>query len=188
MSLQGILLFSFRAAALAVPVTFLFCLVRFFLLHQKKQRPVFQKELLYALLCFYLTALIQITIIRSGITFEQLLTTKRSWETIQLVPVIHTLAELKNGLWAFIYPVVGNMIWFVPLGILLPLANPCWKKALLLCLTGCVLSFTIEVCQWIFGSGISDIDDILLNTLGTLAGYLLFQAGRWLWHHRTSTK
>lgn len=188
MSIQGILFFSFRAAALAAPVTFLFCMTRFFLLHQKKQKPVFQKELLYALLCFYLTALIQITVIRSGVTLDQLLTAKRSRETIQLVPVIHTLAELKNGLWAFVYPVVGNMIWFVPLGILLPLANPCWKKALPLCLTGGILSFAIEVCQWIFGSGISDIDDILLNTLGALAGYLFLQIVRWIWQHRTSIK
>ena len=178
MSLQGILLFSFRAAALALPVTLFFCLGRFFLLRAKKQPFHLLREGLYAVFCFYLVALVQITVIRGGVSLWELPTLERSLETIQLVPVIHTLAELQNGLWAFVYPVVGNMVWFVPLGFLLPLIKPSWAKTLHICLAGCCLSLTIEVCQWIFGSGISDIDDVLFNTLGALAGYLLYLLGR----------
>lgn len=177
MSLQGILLFSFRAAALALPVTFFFCLGRFALLRAKKQSPLWIREGLYALFCFYLVALVQITIIRGGVRLAELPSLERSMETVQLVPIIYTLAELKNGLWAFIYPVVGNMVWFIPLGMLLPLIKSSWTKALPFCLAGLCLSLTIEICQWIFGSGISDVDDLLLNTLGTLAGYLLYRLG-----------
>lgn len=36
---------------------------------------------------------------------------------------------------------------------------------------GASVSFSIEFLQWLFHSGVFDIDDIILNTLGTLLGY-----------------
>ncbi|MCY7585860.1 VanZ family protein, partial [Bacillus safensis] len=55
-----------------------------------------------------------------------------------------------------------------------------WQKALL---GGFLLSTMIEVLQWMFSqSGIitrsSDIDDILLNTLGTALGCIVYQIYR----------
>jgi glycopeptide antibiotics resistance protein len=41
---------------------------------------------------------------------------------------------------------------------------------------GFLLSFTIELLQYIFEVGYADIDDIILNTLGTAIGYLCFRA------------
>lgn len=180
MSLSRIFLFCTRAITFALPVTLFFCFVRLLLLRKKGEKLVLKTELLYAVFCFYLSALIQITVIRGGVDLHHLLTLERSTKTIQPIPIIYTLLELKNGLWAFLYPVLGNILWFLPLGVMLPLLKPCWKKWLPLCLTGFLLSFGIEVFQWFFGSGISDIDDILLNTLGTL----LPQAACTIYHSR----
>lgn len=71
---------------------------------------------------------------------------------------------------------------FVPLGFFLYQAfrTMRWQKAVL---GGFLLSTMIELLQWMFSqSGIitrsSDIDDILLNTLGTALGCIVYQIYR----------
>ncbi|MDP4109401.1 MAG: VanZ family protein [Bacillota bacterium] len=65
----------------------------------------------------------------------------------------------------------GNIILFVPFGILLVmLFNICQKLPRAL-LAGAGISLLIELLQ-LFGPRSTDIDDVLLNTLGTLFGYL----------------
>lgn len=43
-----------------------------------------------------------------------------------------------------------------------------WQTVLV---CGLLLSLGIECLQWIFGSGVSDIDDIIFNGMGALLGY-----------------
>ncbi|MEI4790996.1 VanZ family protein [Bacillus sp. FJAT-53060] len=76
----------------------------------------------------------------------------------------------------------GNILLFVPLGFFLyqTFRTMRWQKAVL---AGFILSAMIEVLQWIFSqSGIitrsSDIDDIILNTLGTAIGCIVYQMYR----------
>ena len=35
--------------------------------------------------------------------------------------------------------------------------------------------FLLELMQWVFQTGVSDVDDLILNTLGACAGFLLWQ-------------
>lgn len=65
-----------------------------------------------------------------------------------------------------------NMLLFVPLGILLPLL---WRSCRLYktVAIGFSLSLLIELSQ-LFNYRATDIDDLLMNTLGTLLGYLLY--------------
>ena len=71
-------------------------------------------------------------------------------------------------------PVLLNFLLFVPYGFLLPLVfTSCrwnWKK--ILCV-GALTSLTIEILQ-MFGGRYAEIDDFLINTFGTLAGYLFY--------------
>lgn len=70
---------------------------------------------------------------------------------------------------------LGNILPFVPVGILVPLVyrNMTWSKAILLAIgTGLLM----EVLEVIFQVGIFDVDDILLNALGVLIGYGLYSA------------
>jgi glycopeptide antibiotics resistance protein len=76
------------------------------------------------------------------------------------------------------YPVAGNMIWFIPLGILLPC---CWRTkgrrggAGRVLLAALLLSLSIEAMQWLWGAGVSDIDDVIFNGIGGILGYGLYR-------------
>ncbi len=71
---------------------------------------------------------------------------------------------------AFLINFLGNIVLFIPVGFCVPLL---WHtKAGKTALCGFSLSLFIEICQ-LFLPRSTDVDDLLLNTLGTLAGYLL---------------
>jgi glycopeptide antibiotics resistance protein len=67
----------------------------------------------------------------------------------------------------------GNIIPFMPIGILAPLVvrSSSWQKALAL---GVVTGLTFEVMEVVFRVGIFDVDDVILNSLGVIAGYGVF--------------
>jgi len=67
----------------------------------------------------------------------------------------------------------GNIIPFMPIGLLAPLVvrSISWQKALVL---GVVTGLTFEVMEVVFRVGIFDVDDIMLNALGVMAGYGVF--------------
>lgn len=68
-----------------------------------------------------------------------------------------------------------NLVLFVPWGFLLSVVirrkKWNWIKILL---TGLVLSITIEFLQ-MFGGRMSELDDVIMNSLGTLLGYWMFK-------------
>jgi glycopeptide antibiotics resistance protein len=74
----------------------------------------------------------------------------------------------------------GNIIGFLPLGILLPLLIRPLRK--FVWLTGAVflLSLSFEMAQLITGVGVFDVDDLILNTAGGIGGYILYALARWL--------
>ena len=80
----------------------------------------------------------------------------------------------ENGIWMVIYLVVGNIVWFVPFGFLLPMI---WQKLKVYYTIplGFCLSLTIELGQLISGKGMFEIDDLVLNTVGTVVGYLVYR-------------
>jgi glycopeptide antibiotics resistance protein len=61
----------------------------------------------------------------------------------------------------------------VPLGFLLPLLWKRFEKMRLTLLFGFLLSLAIEIAQLLTHRA-TDIDDILMNTLGTIIGYYLY--------------
>lgn len=74
--------------------------------------------------------------------------------------------------------VMWNIILFIPMGLLLPLAFPkrlnrCWK---LICLAA-FISLTIECIQYFIGRS-ADIDDWIANTAGALIGYSAVAVGK----------
>lgn len=68
-----------------------------------------------------------------------------------------------------------NVLLFVPLGFFLPFIWPNIDKLKYTVLSGFSFSLLIEISQ-LFNNRRTDIDDLILNTLGTLIGYLLFRA------------
>lgn len=59
----------------------------------------------------------------------------------------------------------GNVLMFIPLGMYMMIHS---KQGAILKIMLC--SFVIEVIQYIFARGATDIDDFILNTLGGIIG------------------
>jgi glycopeptide antibiotics resistance protein len=68
---------------------------------------------------------------------------------------------------------IGNIVPFMPIGLLAPLVfrSISWQKALVL---GVVTGLTCEVMEVVFRVGIFDVDDVILNGLGVMIGYGVF--------------
>ena len=67
-----------------------------------------------------------------------------------------------------------NVVLFLPLGFLLPLLWPKQDKLWKILLAGVAFSLLIELSQ-LLNIRNSDIDDLLLNTLGAIAGFALYR-------------
>lgn len=88
---------------------------------------------------------------------------------IEYATLVHSFTD-----W-FIKNLVCNIVVFMPYGLLLPyVLNP--KKVLVkICVMGTLFSTMIEIVQHIFAVGKLDIDDIILNVIGIVLGYLLYK-------------
>lgn len=78
------------------------------------------------------------------------------------------------GGFALFTNIVGNVLGFVPFGFILPVILPRFRNGFLIILSGFSVSLTVEIIQLISRVGCFDVDDLILNTLGAAAGYLLF--------------
>lgn len=65
-----------------------------------------------------------------------------------------------------------NILLFVPLGFILPLLWKEFRSRRTMCFTGFLLSLGIELAQ-LLNYRISDVDDLIMNTLGAWLGYEL---------------
>lgn len=101
-------------------------------------------------------------------------------ERVRLHPVADSVKELFNnhgGTWwlhGFFFSVnfFGNIIMFIPFSfVMIWVFN--MTNVVKITLLGFLLSLTIEITQYFTGTGVADVDDILLNTTGTIAGVYL---------------
>lgn len=70
--------------------------------------------------------------------------------------------------------IAGNILAFMPFGFLIPRLREKRINLFLAGLFSLELSFTVELLQLIFKLGCFDVDDLLLNTIGGILGYLLY--------------
>lgn len=79
------------------------------------------------------------------------------------------------GLEAVVLNLVGNVVAFMPFGFFLPVVSRRgrrWYNAVLL---GFLLSLSIETIQLIFKVGSFDVDDLFLNTVGGILGFICYR-------------
>ncbi|MFV3011587.1 VanZ family protein [Clostridium botulinum] len=98
--------------------------------------------------------------------------------TLDMVKDVFNTAHVENipGNEVMLYlgaNIFGNILMFGPLGLLLPLLWKHFRKFSKTVLFGFIVSFTIESSQLFLARG-TDIDDLILNTIGTMLGYLAF--------------
>lgn len=83
----------------------------------------------------------------------------------------------KIGSFNVLLNLIGNVLCFVPFGFVIPILTS--RQTLLrMVLLSMLASVLVEILQLVSMLGSCDIDDIILNTLGGLLGYLLFVASR----------
>ena len=97
---------------------------------------------------------------------------------INPVPFVH-LFDYDN-VRDIVWNTFGNVAMFIPTGIMLPIIyrrlNSVWKAAA----AGALISLCIEILQLPFPSRASDIDDLIVNTIGVVVGYGIYSAvKRW---------
>jgi len=70
----------------------------------------------------------------------------------------------------------GNVLLFMPLGFFLPLLRPQSNGAVRVGAAVAGSSLLLEVIQLLTGLGGFDVDDLILNVLGGLMGWLALRA------------
>jgi glycopeptide antibiotics resistance protein len=107
---------------------------------------------------------------------------KEGWEAANLKPfsTIRLFSSKRVSAEYSYKNIGGNIIGFVPLGILLPLLFPFFRRFLLLTSAVFFISLLFETTQLVAGIGVFDVDDLILNTAGGMLGYIFYAITRWL--------
>ncbi|KQL21162.1 VanZ family protein [Cytobacillus solani] len=120
--------------------------------------------LFWTMLIFYLFLLIDLLFLSRG-----------SYRSVNLIPfeTIRSYIHVDDGIrtkWVDVN-VWGNILMFVPAGIYLMIFK---RKVIKTFLIICGLSLGAEIIQYLFAIGASDIDDLILNSLGGFIGILIY--------------
>ena len=70
--------------------------------------------------------------------------------------------------------VIGNVAMFIPSGIVLPIIYKRLDSFVKVILVGGGISLCIEIIQLPFSVRASDVDDLILNTVGVIIGYGIY--------------
>lgn len=88
---------------------------------------------------------------------------------------IFTFLFNSNNIRISVKNLLGNIIAFMPFGFLLPAFNNRMSKFKSILISSFILSLMFETIQLLTVLGEFDVDDILLNILGAVFGYLLYK-------------
>ncbi len=135
--------------------------IRLMHIHNSSEHFVFYKEffnivfVIYALLLFELLTSTELNV-NSG---------------FNLIPFTE-ITRYKIGTHGFYMNVIGNILIFVPFGYFVSTYIKA-KKVSHIFLVTLITSFTVEFVQYHIGRSF-DVDDILLNVVGAIIGFLLY--------------
>lgn len=132
------------------------------------QRKDMTKIFSRVLLVLYLLFLSWLVLFKLTFSFSALLNYHH--RSLNLVPF--AAPSIVNGKINY-GEMIGNCLFFIPFGVLL---NLNFKKVSFLRKLASVLLFslTVEIIQYIFAIGASDITDVITNTLGGFLGLELY--------------
>lgn len=137
------------------------CLLRFFYLQTHREKFCFHREFCYLISILYMWLLFEI------LTMTELNSNSR----MNLIP-FEEILRYDFGTKMFNYNVLGNIAIFIPFGYIIGnYVNP--KKIWPVVITTFITSGVVEFVQLKIGRSF-DIDDIMLNVVGGIMGYLLY--------------
>lgn len=128
---------------------------------KNKQKFIFYKEMIMLAFVIYILCLFHV------VTFQDV-----SWSTSNFIP-FKEMFRYEIGSNLFFRNVIGNMIMFMPYGFFISYYLKLEKTRSAFLLIS-IASTTIEITQLAIGR-VFDIDDIILNVIGGLIGFLAFK-------------
>lgn len=138
------------------------------------------KKLIKILFSIYILFLILFVVLKFDGSFERIISLHNSiienekdgLRNINLIPFRTMSPYLKNITEPYAFKnIIANILVFIPLGFFISNKNSKNVfKALIICL-GVILS--IEIIQLFFKIGFFDVDDIILNFIGSLLGVFI---------------
>ncbi len=116
---------------------------------------------------------------------QYMLTSGRQINLIPLATLVHYYEVLRHirspAMLKYIY---GNLLLFIPFGLLLPLLFENARKIYRVLLCAFIFGIFLELAQYATFTGIADIDSVLLRTAGAVTGYLgyvtMAKAAAWI--------
>ena len=155
---------------IAIVLLAIWTIYRILVLKKSKDKNSF-RELIINIFFIYFLVLIKITICK----MDALQIDLNGNKVINYIPLVETIKMFKDdGMRFALYNVIGNIILFMPLGFFIPLLFNKKNKISYIVAYGAIISTAIEVIQLQQTYNITDIDDIIFNTLGAILGYLVF--------------
>lgn len=91
------------------------------------------------------------------------------------------------GIRAVFLNLVGNMLAFMPFGFCIPEIWDEVNQWYTVTFLGFIFSLCIETTQLVCRVGSFDVDDLLLNTIGALAGFVAFTLAKGVWNKYRGT-
>jgi glycopeptide antibiotics resistance protein len=135
-------------------------------IHQSKRRivnPAMRRSIpALVLLALYLLILFALTMAP---------TRRLPIQMINLIPFKTIMAGIQRGGLLLNVNVLGNIVAFVPLGMLVPALGRRLSGPATILGASAFVSISIEVLQWLFARRVADVDDVILNVFGALLGY-----------------
>ncbi|MFT8888852.1 MAG: VanZ family protein [Ethanoligenens sp.] len=136
-----------------------------------------QKAFVFLLFMLYMAALLKILLLRNAVMLSG-----SGAHAVNLIP-LHTifyyigvaLSGGAAGMRQAFANLAGNVILFLPFGYFIPMLIKPLRRGTRITLVTVGFSLMIEVLQYVLHVGSSDVDDVILNTLGGLAGFALLQ-------------
>jgi glycopeptide antibiotics resistance protein len=122
---------------------------------------------LATILLLYIIFLLNIALFRFAATNP-----KPNW-----VPFRTIINDWRYGGLEFVVNFLGNLVAFLPMGLLPPLIRTRRTMLWHVALFSFLISFMIEAGQYVSGRRVPDVDDLILNTLGGALGYLALRLG-----------
>lgn len=150
----------------AIIIIIIWFIYRAIVLTKSKEKNIL-REMAINLFFIYFLILVNLTICKMGMLQISL---KHKFY-VNYIPFIETINIFKDnfmGIGNAVYNVVGNILLFVPLGFFISLLFSKKNKILSIVLYGFCASIAIELLQLLTANNLTDIDDIIFNTLGSV--------------------
>lgn len=161
-----------------LPLYLLLFAIYYFVLYRKQKSKQLVQDIILAA-CFAI--IVELTLFPVAFNQEAInhVIEKHTF-SFNLVPLVKGFNAIQNGSKVILVEMGLNVLLFIPLGYVLRRFHGVKRSVAQVVLIGFLISLTIEIIQLIsmyqgLNVRIFDIDDLILNTLGTFIGAMLYR-------------